>query len=74
MPAQCRLIEWAAAHVDLEHFGEAFAFMRGAIELNAKAVLFRAGDTALKAAKAIDVNHDERAGRRNDLAQHVRST
>src|SRR5258708_36887730 len=69
VPAQCRFIDGAATHIELEQFGEAFALVCGAIELDTKAVLFRASDAAFKPAKAIDVNDDERAGRRNDVAK-----
>src|SRR5258708_15970298 len=76
VPAQCRFIDGAGAatHIELEQFGEAFALVRGAIELNTKAVLFRASDAAFKAPKAVDVNDDERAGRRNHVPQPTRST
>ena len=72
--AQRRFIEGAAALVEFEQFGEPFALVRGAVELNTEAVLFRASDAALEAAKPVDVNDDERAGRRNDVAKDTRST
>ena len=74
MTAQGRFIEGAATHIELEQFGKAFALVRGAIELNTKAVLFRAGDATFNAAKAIDLNDDERAVLWNDLAKDARST
>src|SRR5665213_718239 len=72
--AQRRFVEHAAIHVERKLLGNAFTLVLRAMELNSKAALLQARDITFEAAKAVDVNDDLGARRRNDIAKDARAT